>query len=231
MSLDVIYLVGPGDPNEELRYSLRSVARNLPHRKIWVVGDKPKWVTGVEFIPGNPKSNKYQNVVANLLAACEADGPTPNVVLMNDDFFVLRSVAAVAPTHLGPATEANKRRAGTYQTGMKQTIDLLRRWGVPEPILSYEGHRPFPINRKLMADALRRAEGEKLVAVQYRTLYGNLYRIGGERGKDVKVSTSTQTWDEGQVFVSTANNTWQNGRVGKRLRVLFSDPSPYEKGV
>ncbi len=42
---DVVYVVRPGDKNEELRYSIRSVIANLPHRKVWIAGYKPTWLS------------------------------------------------------------------------------------------------------------------------------------------------------------------------------------------
>ena len=50
--MDAVYYVRPGDRNDELRYSLRSLA-NLPHDRVWIVGHTPPWVTGIESIQGN----------------------------------------------------------------------------------------------------------------------------------------------------------------------------------
>lgn len=36
--MDLVYIVKEDENNEELRYSLRSVAKYLPQNKIWIVG-------------------------------------------------------------------------------------------------------------------------------------------------------------------------------------------------
>lgn len=39
--MDLVYIVKNSEVNEDLRYSLRSVAKFVPHNKIWIVGYKP----------------------------------------------------------------------------------------------------------------------------------------------------------------------------------------------
>ena len=99
---DVVYFVRKGDQNEELRYSLRSLV-NLPHRKVWIVGHTPAWVTGVESIPGNVFREKWWNVVDNLrLAALHVKAE--QFVVMNDDIFLMRP-PSLAPCYRGPLVE------------------------------------------------------------------------------------------------------------------------------
>src|SRR5690606_39325478 len=86
------------------------------------------------------------------------------------------------------------------------------------------------IARRTMAEAINRAAREtRIAALHKRPLYGNLYRVGGELVKDVKVLTSTHTWGERQRFVSTSNQSWKSGSVGKRIRRLFAEPSRSEE--
>ncbi|MFF3129757.1 hypothetical protein ACFVRD_48125 [Streptomyces sp. NPDC057908] len=40
---DIVYVVRPWNQNEQLRYSLRTLA-NLPHRRVWIAGYCPTWV-------------------------------------------------------------------------------------------------------------------------------------------------------------------------------------------
>ena len=49
-AMDLVYVVRDG-ANPELRYSLRSVAVNLPHDRVWIVGHVPAWITGCETVP------------------------------------------------------------------------------------------------------------------------------------------------------------------------------------
>ena len=40
--LDVVYVLKSNIDPEELRYSLRSVEKNFPHRYVWFVGSQPE---------------------------------------------------------------------------------------------------------------------------------------------------------------------------------------------
>ena len=42
--LDIVYFVKEWPTNEELHYSLRSVAKNMPHKRVWIFGGHPKGV-------------------------------------------------------------------------------------------------------------------------------------------------------------------------------------------
>ena len=49
--LDFVYIVGKSEKNEDLRYSLRSIAKHYPDHKVWIVVYKPSCVTNVELLP------------------------------------------------------------------------------------------------------------------------------------------------------------------------------------
>ena len=63
-SLDIVYIVKNTEYNGELRYSLRSVCKNFPHRNIWIVGNLPKGIKCDYFQPVKQFNNldKYANV-------------------------------------------------------------------------------------------------------------------------------------------------------------------------
>src|SRR4051812_33004749 len=90
----VVYVNKVDEVNEELRYSLRSIAKNLPHAEVWVTGYPPPWVRNVRSIDvERPKGwTKYTSSTDNLRAAVEHPELPDDCLLMNDDFFVLRPV-------------------------------------------------------------------------------------------------------------------------------------------
>ena len=70
-NLDVVIPLKESEDNEELRYVLRSIAANLPHRKVFLAGFKPSWVKNVELISVEvPEGLKYSKSLANTKAAC-----------------------------------------------------------------------------------------------------------------------------------------------------------------
>ena len=46
--MDFVYIVKEDEKNEDLKYSLRSIAKFYPENKVWIVGYKPSWVKNVE---------------------------------------------------------------------------------------------------------------------------------------------------------------------------------------
>jgi len=230
--MDVVYPVRPGARNEELRYSLRSLV-NLPHSTVWLAGYRPPWVEGARHVRVQQGQSKYRNSTANLRAACEHPDLSDQFILMNDDFFIVRPVAAVPTLHRGPVTDviadyaARHRRSGPYVSGMNDTLRLLRTLGFDEP-LSYEMHTPMVVDKHRMLEVL--ALGADLPVLHKRTLYGNWCRVGGDQAADVKIRDDRDDWDPAGPFISTAPRPWKIGRVGVWVRSFFPDPGVYEAG-
>lgn len=240
---DVVFVVRPGDDNEELRHAIRSIHRHMPHRRIVLAGHRPPWATNVEHIPTPQTQDRFTNSTANLLAACDRTDLTAEVVYMNDDIFVLRDTPAVPVHHRGTvrALAADKwvtpdKRPATavsrWWSGMIRTAHYLMALGVTDDPLSYELHTPMVIHRETMAEAIRKAQADRPdMVIHKRTLFGNIAAVGGTRTDDVKVFDAHHTWPDGARFVSTTDSVFAAGAVGRRLRAKFAEPSPYEGGV
>ncbi|MCB1250392.1 MAG: hypothetical protein KDB36_13335 [Acidimicrobiales bacterium] len=230
--MDVVYVVRPGDDNEELRFSLRALAAHVPHDSVILVGYCPSWVTGVHHIPVRQTGTKYRNSTLNLLAACEHPAVDDEFVLFNDDMFAMAPVDEVPVLHRGPvvdvAAEYSARGAGRYLHGMLETAALLAARGVASP-LSYELHVPLPVHKDAMAEALHIGLDSGIAVVHKRTLYGNLAGIGGELAADVKVCRGRPDWDPQQVWLSTSDTEFASWPVGAFIRSAFPAPGPYER--
>src|SRR5690606_11872914 len=150
-----VYLVRPGDQNDELRYSLRSLEANLPPGDVVIVGYCPTWVTGVLHIRGNRfGTHKQRNVYDNVLTAAHCDVLPDQVVWMNDDFITL-APAVPAMAHrctLAEHIDGLTTRSWWWRS-LKATDAWLRHQGHDDP-LSFELHRPLPGDRHLMAEVL-----------------------------------------------------------------------------
>lgn len=242
---DIVYIVGPNrhapDRNAELRYSLRSLA-NVPHNKVWIVGQKPDWVINVGYIPTEQKQDKYQNAYRNTMAATLSVDIADDFLLFNDDMFAMQPMASVPPKHRGPVREVvadykQRSRLGGYLSGMESTAALLASIGFSDP-LSYELHIPMPVNKHRLRETLITYQfligGTRRSAMLHkRTWYGNMQRIGGEYHEDVKVFHPRQTPDQWlhSAWLSTGDNSWCKHEVGVHIRTVFNKPSPYEKAV
>jgi hypothetical protein len=180
--MDYVYICRSGD-NEELRYSLRSVAKNAPAGRVWLVGGKPDWYTG-NFIPVQSTSSKYNNARNNLEAIVNSEEISDNFVLMNDDFYFMEKVDKVEMFHGGRLIDKITRYrkispSNGYNQMLIATHRRLVRSGVRDP-LDYELHVPMPMDKSGLAKALD-------TRVLWRSSYGNLvYGRGGTMSKDVK---------------------------------------------
>jgi hypothetical protein len=222
----LLYVVRPGD-NEELRYSLRSVATNLPHDGVFIAGSAPPWLTpDVGVIPTLDRGAKYSNILDALEVAC--DHVPDEVVYFNDDQFVMAPVPAIPVYHRGRLAD-RKTKTGIYGGGFAETEALLRQLEVVGELLNYELHLPMPIRATRMAEALARARAVfRGKCLHPRTLYGNLWHLGGEQLDDVKVHGSAGDYT-GARLLSTNDTSFASQPVGEFIRSAFPDPCRYER--
>ena len=227
--MDVVYIVRPGE-NEELRYSLRSLA-NLPHDNVWVAGAAPDWYKG-NLLPVKQFATKYENARNNLQALCDDHRISDTVVLMNDDFFIVKPIDTVPVLHGGDVYTKIVRHSqyaatSPYVALLWDTLHILANRGVSTS-LDYALHVPMTMDRGKLSDLLG-------YAGSYRILYGNIYGVGGEYCEDVKydrvIANGPKPYDfrrGSSPFLSTSDGTFprvKSALLGK----LFSDKSPYER--
>jgi hypothetical protein len=187
--MDVVYICRSG-PNEELRYSIRSVEKNLPHRNIWVIGQAPEWYKG-SFIEVQNASAKYLNARANLDVLVRSEQISDDFILMNDDFFIMRPIEKISYFYEGTLLERAERNelltsTGAYTKLLHNTNDKLRNMGIENP-LNYEMHIPMIMNKKNLKEVLKHK------TCLWRSMYGNIYDVGGINREDVKVYSNNSS--------------------------------------
>jgi hypothetical protein len=227
--MDIVYVCRPGE-NEELRYSIRSVVKNLPHNRIWVVGDRPAWYCG-DFLPVKQDKTKYKNVREILEKICKDEQISETFVLMNDDFFIVNPVKEVETFHGGTLLEKLNRHQdlasrSSYTIMLQQTYDRLVRMGISEP-LDYDIHVPMVMSKKNLKEALK---GKTL----WRSTYGNIFKLGGKQILDVKVygegplkPKSLDLKNSSSDYISSDDTSFKNVKESI-LKNYFSSPTKYE---
>ena len=229
--MDFVYICRDGE-NEELRYSIRSVLNSFPEAKVWLVGGKPEWYSG-HCVPVEQNSNKYANALKNLKSLCEHPEISDNFVLMNDDFFIIKKINSVDQFYNGLLSDKINRFTQITGSSMyikklittnKKLIDL----GIKNPI-DYELHTPMPMNKTGLLDVI-----EKYPECLWRSMFGNLYNVGGTQMDDVKIyvnkrhlARSNEITDN-SIYMST-EDTSLNVMLDKMLRQMLPEPSIYEK--
>lgn len=232
--MDYVYIVKDG-PNEELRYSIRSVVKNMPPGNIWVVGGKPDWYSG-NYIKVLQNKAKYSNAIANLIAACESDQISNDFVLMNDDFFVIKKVESILTYHgmlLPDKIKLYDRLSptSTYTKRIRKTSHKLTRLGVSEQ-LDYDLHVPMIMNKSKLAKILKRHPD-----CFWRSMYGNLHSPESIEMQDVKVYTSTRMQERSfdyktstYPYISSEDDSFRL-LYDEFLKESFPDKSFYENDV
>lgn len=228
--MDFVYICGPGE-TDELRYSIRSVIANAPHGKIWVVGSKPSWYTG-DYIEVVQDSPKYINAINNLKAICESKDISDDFVLMNDDFYILNPISDIKYTFSGSLDDKIDKYldlvpGSSYTRKLQETRTRLLKEGVSKP-LDYELHVPMPMNKANLKRCLINPN------VLWRSMYGNLFNVGGIQMSDVKVYTqgtlrfNSYSMDDLKYDYLSSDDSSYWIIKKKILEPMFQDPSPYE---
>lgn len=230
MTLHVVYLVGPGDDNPELQFSLRSLVNLQTEHTVTIAGHKPTWVSGdVTHLPVVQETRQRQrNVNANLLAACDA---YPEGFLMwYDDIFLMRPITEVPRMRanlLDKTVRTLTRKDGTtrYVQGIAKAGQILRDLHHPGPLYAYDAiHVPQHIDPIAMrwAIALGTAHG-----CNHRlTLHGNL--AGYRDAVHVPNAKEPEGW-AARTWVSTSDRRFRDDQVGAWIREQFPEPCRWER--
>lgn len=230
MPLDVVYPYKATVDDAELRYSLRSLT-NLPHGDVWIVGDKPDWLTNVCHIPGNRhRHNKPRNVFDNIRLAALHPHVSDRFVVMNDDFFILAPgrLPVEYRCSLAEHITSLRNRISPWVRSLRGAHAWLAAQGITDP-LSYELHKPFVADKAKMAEVLAGAlEQDPLVPPQWRTVYGNYWRIGGTQAEQdcKRYGRNGGEQLDGARFVSSSESSWPALRP--LIEARFPTPSRYE---
>lgn len=224
MEPDVLYVVRSGERNDSLRLSLRSLA-NLPHRRVFIAGYCPSWARNVVAIPVRSSHNKFVNIERNLLAGLSHPDIRQEVVYMNDDFYITHPIDRVPVMHGGPTAEYRGRQE--LRVRMRNTVKALQAWrGAESTWLSYDGiHVPLPLVRDEVLLALHKAQASTRRPILWRTWYGNVCRIGGDRVPDAKYRGPAPRDGTVPTFMST--NAGGLNVTRHLLEEILPDGSPY----
>lgn len=224
---DFVYILKDTPKNEELKYSLRSIEANAGDliNRVVFVGGRPEGFQGYIYIKQEQMfKTKHMNAIMNIYKACKTASITPNFVLMNDDFYIMKSVESIEKYYDGTMqARIDELQEGTYRTQMEAYLKALKHQ-VNLP-LNFSVHTPMLINKRLAGTIIQSFEPES----NFRNLYGNLtLNQGGSRSiKDNKLRKQDKTWDKNAIFASSDDDTFK--RMLPTLKSKFKNKSRWEK--
>lgn len=225
---DVVYILKDNLTTEELRYSLRSVEKNFPVRKVWFVGGQPKgFKPDVAIKHDQVGENKWSKIRASMLKVANEPDLSNEFFLFNDDFFIMKPFKGkfvnYADQTLSWRIEDLKEQNNNWLTPYTRTLvkarEELKILGHTE--INFEVHTPMLFNKALVPSVL------KCSSPQMRSIYGNINGIPYAQREDVKVY-DLETVPDNADLISTDDNTFTNGKVGAFIRECFPEPSRFE---
>ena len=203
--------------DEELRYALRSIDKFFEHGRIFIVGQKPKWLKNVEFIECEDFPQRESSIVNKILLACE-NGISENFVRWDDDHFGLKPVEL---KHWWKNSLEEWRDYPTVKGFYKDTIlNTISKFGTGN---YFDIHVPMVFNRSDFIRTMSFIRDER-PEVLCKTTYCYLNKIEGEEfpWKDLVINSKDwvrwviQRQIEGRMFFSVGNH----GMGTEMMRVL-----------
>lgn len=229
-SYDIVYFVKNAPHNEELRYSLRSVEKNFPHKSIWIFGFcpyefNPDHIVNVEQL----QPTKWQNTRLLMERACKTDELTESFWLFNDDFFIMQPHESLPPYYTGELQDHIARiesrhggRITEYTRQLRRLVRTLRHDGLGTK--NYALHKPMLINRAKMLETLAKYPQEPML----RALYGNHHNIGGVQMHDCKTALGARPGIKDEAIISTDDYAFAQTEVGTYIKQAFPERSRFE---
>jgi hypothetical protein len=103
---------------------------------------------------------------------------------MNDDFYIINKVDSVPYMYAGTLNDKIEQRedifsGNTYTTLLRKTLGSLSRKKL-DFVLDYELHVPMIMEKRKLEKVL-------MLSGLWRSVYGNIFNVGGIQVKDVKV--------------------------------------------
>ena len=105
---------------------------------------------------------------------------------MNDDFYIIKKINEISDHHGGSLLNKIKKYekinpGANYTRKLSLTYKKIKSLGIENP-LDYELHVPMVMEKNKLKQSL--SYGDNLL---WRSIYGNLFNVGGEEIEDVKV--------------------------------------------
>lgn len=224
--LDVIYVLKKDIDPDELRYSLRSVEKNFPHRKVWFVGDMPKGFKPDAKIEHRQEGNcKWELIKSSLWKVLDNEEITEDFFWFNDDFFVMKPIKGKFVNFVDGTLERRIQELHSNEGMNPYTRSLFKAqqelMSLHLPLMNYDVHLPMLVNKTLALHSIN-----KCSSPQFRSVYGNVNEIPYTVHPDVKVydMESVPKYD----YLSTNDDVFKKGRVGEYIRKVFDKPSRFE---
>lgn len=217
--MNFVYICRNGE-NEELRYSIRSVLYFYPGSSIYIFGGKPRWYAG-EYTEVKDCGTKFDNITKCYESICNSN--INNFILMNDDFYIISKPNNFDYYYDGTLEEKIQKHTKQYGLSkyarvLSEANKKLKKMGIETP-LNYDIHVPIMYEKDKLSKIIDLSDAP-------RSMYGNIYNVGGQKIKDVKVYKDTDNIYNDPYFLSSEDRSFE--KMLKLLKSKFPMPSIHE---
>lgn len=219
--------------NTELRYCLRSITKHLTgYADIFIVGEKPEWLTGCIHIPcpdyGDKTYHKERNIFEKIMAACKDERVTEDFLFMNDDHFLLQDFEAGKFPYYCHGWLNEFMTVTDYKHTVRNTIE----WNYGEDCPYFDIHCPIVYNKQNFIHHMRNPDWSIRFGYCIKTMYGHLNIGKATEYPDLKIN---EVYSSDQIRKLITGRPWfsigDKAREGGLLRVLnelYPHKSKYE---
>ena len=231
---DLVYILGKGScwEDNELRFSLRSVEKFFKYNKIFIIGERPEWLTGVTFIDAeDTDSCKLVNARNKYLIGAKHPAISKDFILMNDDFFILKEVDEIKYYGRGKIAQQikmHRTQNGYYFKSLVDTQSRLNEMGV-DIVEDFEIHSPIIFNKEDLLSVIVTTGTKKPYLL--RTAYGNLIGKKPTKVQDFKVGNMLELQKElkrDREFLSITGGIVVQKEFRDWIRAQYPEVSKFE---
>jgi len=233
--LDLVYILGTGSrwKNNEIRFSLRSAEKYFEFGNVFIVGELPDWIQGVEHIKYPDKTNnKIFNAIDKYTEAAKCGKISKSFILMNDDFFFMKKVRSIAHYSRGGINEAIRKHpthGGYYYQALVDTRKRLERMGIKN-IKDFEVHAPIVFEKEKLLATISIIGKEKPFLM--RTCYSNLVSLSPDKVVDFKAESMDdlrKKLSRDPEYLSITDRMVMNNEFCEWIKKEFPKVSRFEK--
>ncbi|HPI19507.1 MAG TPA: hypothetical protein PKY56_03980 [Candidatus Kapabacteria bacterium] len=162
--VDVVYPLGNGSlwNDNELRYSLRSLEKNLLDlRNVYIIGRLPNFITNVINIPVSDslRQNKDGNIIHKVITACNRTEISPIFVRLSDDQLFLKPIRSsdIDFWYLRQMTDddfKDLKKLNNWGKRLFNTYKILKQQGLTT--FNYDCHIPSLIDKYSFVDIMQK---------------------------------------------------------------------------
>ena len=224
---DIVYIIKDDLPTTELKYSLRSVEANFPHRLVWFVGGKPDSLKPDRMLRHSQTGpTKWDRIKSSMLEVVKQDELSDEFFLFNDDFFVMKPFEGEFVNYVDGTLDdrINEFRLENNMNRYAQTLVAARNELASSGFetMNFEVHMPMLFKKADVFEAVT-----KCPSPQMRSIYGNVTGCEFRQHKDVKIHQANMVPKDAD-FLSTSDKSFVFGEVGMYIRKVFDKNSRFE---